>query len=357
MENKKALIALALVAIVGVVGATFAYYTSTATVENEFTTGTYGTTVTEVFTSPDDWTPGTTTEKVVNVTNTGNVPIAIRVKYTEKWTAADGTTVLSGESDGERVAQFETGSSWIKATDGYYYYNTNLTQNQTTSNFIESVTFNPNFELEEGRDIQCTEEKTDSEITINCESLTTGYAGATYTLAITVETIQADQAWTYTVVDGSVPEEESNLVIEIFNFPEGWKAGDTYYPELAFTNTENEAVVVRAKFTDKITAVDGGELPNVDSSSNGYGWIFTAEPYSDLMGGKWTYNDGYYYYNANCTDDVCTAGSVVPNETTEKLFYHIYISDQFVASGDYIGANYAVEVQFETVPATEAWTW
>jgi len=195
MENKKALIALALVAIVGVVGATFAYYTSTATVENEFTTGTYGTTVTEVFTSPDDWTPGTTTEKTVNVTNTGNVDIAVRVKYTEKWTAADGTTVLNGERDGERVAQFETGSSWVKGTDGYYYYNANLTQGQTTSNFIDEVTFNPNFELEEGTDIECTTEKTDAGTTVSCEPLTTGYAGATYTLTMTVETIQADQSW------------------------------------------------------------------------------------------------------------------------------------------------------------------
>ena len=46
MENKKTLVALALVALVGIVGATFAYFTSSATLSNEFTTGTYSTSVT-----------------------------------------------------------------------------------------------------------------------------------------------------------------------------------------------------------------------------------------------------------------------------------------------------------------------
>ena len=33
---------------------------------------------------------------------------------------------------------------------------------------------------------------------VKCENTNTGYAGATYTLDITIETIQADQKWTYT---------------------------------------------------------------------------------------------------------------------------------------------------------------
>ena len=61
MKNKKTIILLLLIAIVGVVGLTLAYFANTASVENIFTTKQYGTTVDEVFTSPDDWTPGTTT--------------------------------------------------------------------------------------------------------------------------------------------------------------------------------------------------------------------------------------------------------------------------------------------------------
>lgn len=79
MNNKKAIIAL-----VGIVGATFAYFTSSATLSNEFKTGTYSTSVTEEFVSPDNWTPGTTTKKKVNVTNNGSVNVAVRTSYTEK---------------------------------------------------------------------------------------------------------------------------------------------------------------------------------------------------------------------------------------------------------------------------------
>lgn len=196
MKNKKALIALALVALIGVVGGTFAYFTSNTTFTNKFTTGTYSTSVTEEFVSPDNWTPGTKTTKKVNVNNTGSVSIVARAKYTEKWTAADGTT-LDGVRDGQRVAQFTIGSKWVKATDGYYYYKDTLNTNETSSDFISSVTFNPNFELEEGKDISCTTTTENGKTTSNCTSLKTGYAGATYTLVITVETIQSDAAWTY----------------------------------------------------------------------------------------------------------------------------------------------------------------
>ena len=151
MNNKKSLVALALVALVGIVGGTFAYFTSSAKLTNEFTTGTYSTSVTEEFVSPDNWTPGTTTQKKVNVTNNGSVDVAVRAKYTEKWLAADNTTVLSGTRNGEQVAQFAIGSDWEKATDGYYYYKGTLTNGQSSSDFISSVTFNPNFELEAPR--------------------------------------------------------------------------------------------------------------------------------------------------------------------------------------------------------------
>ena len=202
MENKKALIALALVALVGVAGATFAYFTSTAKLTNTFTTGTYATSVTEEFVSPDNWAPGTTTTKKVNVTNNGSVKVAVRATFTEKWTAKDRGNLPLARSmnDGttERIAQFTIGSDWEKATDGYYYYNGTLSTGETSSDFISSVTFNPNFELMPYQDIMCTTKKEDGKTTTSCTSRETGYAGATYSLDITIETIQADQAWTYT---------------------------------------------------------------------------------------------------------------------------------------------------------------
>ena len=196
MKGKKILLMLTLAIILGIVSGTYAYFTSTTTLNNEFKTGTYATSVTEEFVSPDNWTPGTTMPKTVSITNKGTVDVATRAKYTEEWTAADGT-ILSGIRDGEKVAQFTVGSNWIKATDGYYYYNDILTNGETSDEFISSVTFNPNFELEEGIDIECTNTNNNGESVTKCESLNTGYAGATYKLDITIETIQADQKWNY----------------------------------------------------------------------------------------------------------------------------------------------------------------
>lgn len=71
MDNKKAVIAISLVFLVGAIGLTIAYFSKTATMKNKFEAGIYGTDVDEVFVSPDDWIPGTTTDKILVVTNTG----------------------------------------------------------------------------------------------------------------------------------------------------------------------------------------------------------------------------------------------------------------------------------------------
>ena len=195
MNNNKALIALALVALIGIVGGTYAYFTSTSTLNNSFKTGTYATSVTEEFVSPTNWVPGTVTQKKVNVTNKGTVSIVARASYTESWTAADGTS-LSLTRNGDPIAQFEIGSDWVQEGN-YYYYNKVLGQNATSTDFLEDVTFNPEFELLEGTDIHCETVGTVGQGTaeVKCSNLRSGYAGATYTLNITIETIQSDRAW------------------------------------------------------------------------------------------------------------------------------------------------------------------
>ena len=90
IKSKKSLVALLLVAVLGIVGATIAYFTSTDTFENLFGTKPYSMEVVETFESPDDWTPGTTTNKTVVATNKGDVEAAVRVSYTESWVDANG---------------------------------------------------------------------------------------------------------------------------------------------------------------------------------------------------------------------------------------------------------------------------
>ena len=156
MKNRKSIIVLLLIAVVGVVGLTIAYFTNTATVENEFKTKQYGTEVNEQFVSPDNWTPGTTTPKTLTVTNTGQVEEAVRISYTEKWELAnhdelsgwidangDVSTHTNNEATDERAAVI----NWVNQADwtkdgNYYYYNYKLKPGETTSTILDSVTFN-----------------------------------------------------------------------------------------------------------------------------------------------------------------------------------------------------------------------
>ena len=189
MKNKKTLVALILVAVLGIVGATYAYFTSRAILNNEFKAGTYSTVVIDEFTSPTNWKPGDVTAKRVNVKNKGTIAVIARAKFTESWTAADGTD-LPLTRDGERVAQFTIGEDWELADDEYYYYKNELGTDETSTDFISSVTFNPNFELEEGTDVECTTTEEEGKTIVECNDLSSGYAGATYRLNITVETTQ-----------------------------------------------------------------------------------------------------------------------------------------------------------------------
>ena len=203
-KNKKPLVALLLVAVLGVVGVTIAYFSSTDTFANVFGTKAYGVEVVETFESPDDWTPGTTTPKTITVKNTGDIDVAVRVSYTETWKDANNQTLsdtFTNESTGntERAAiiNFADGyaTNWTKQGD-YYYYKTALGTNGVTSALINSVTFNPNVTGTVNTDNCTTNDETH---TITCTTTIGGYAGGRYTLTITAETIQYDQyaqVWT-----------------------------------------------------------------------------------------------------------------------------------------------------------------
>ena len=93
MKEKKTILILILVLTICIVGLTIAYFSNNTSVNNIFTTQPYGTTVEETFTSPSNWLPGTTTEKTVVATNTGNVDEAVRISLSESWTTANHNTL------------------------------------------------------------------------------------------------------------------------------------------------------------------------------------------------------------------------------------------------------------------------
>ena len=252
-KNRKPLIALLVVVIIGVIGFTLAYFSDSITIGNEFKTKKYGTSVTEVFVSPDNWTPGTTTEKSVVATNTGNVDEAVRISYTEKWVAANETTELSGWVDengnvtdhesglatDERAAliNFDNASDWT-LNDGYYYYNYKLAPTESTSSFIKSVTFNSIVQS----DSDCEETSENGTKTITCTSTGEGYDGATYTLTFTIETVQYDQyknAWNTSFdIASEKPKTGVQTLLENVNEVDATYSNDTKGEMFAFTHGE-----------------------------------------------------------------------------------------------------------------------
>ena len=139
MKNRKSMVVLLLVAIIGIVGLTVAYFSNSTSITNEFETSEYGTDVIETFTSPTGWQPGDETPKVLTLKNTGEVDEAVRVKVEEKWVNKNGQE-LSLTQDGNVAAliHYINDSDWTRVDVAnedyyYYYYNYKLAPDEETS--------------------------------------------------------------------------------------------------------------------------------------------------------------------------------------------------------------------------------
>ena len=93
MKNKKPIIALGALAVVGLVAGTIASFTSEVTLDNVFTTATYKTKSEEVFESPSNWAPGQTVPKTLETENQGTIPVAVRVTTSESWKDENNQTI------------------------------------------------------------------------------------------------------------------------------------------------------------------------------------------------------------------------------------------------------------------------
>lgn len=192
-KNKKKLLIVSGISVLTVLGGTLAYFTSSTSIANKFKAALYQNSITETFVAPTNWTPGTTTEKEVKVTNTGNIDMAVRASFEEEWVSSNGTTLSLKDDSNNVAAIINFNEGWEKADDGYYYYGskenkTALKPDATSSSFISGVTFNEN--------IKASLKGTISEDgkTITYTSTGEGYDNATYTLTVKIDTIQYDQA-------------------------------------------------------------------------------------------------------------------------------------------------------------------
>lgn len=192
-KNNKKLFAVTCLSLATVLGGTLAYFNTNSSIVNTFKTALYQNEIVEKFESPITWTPGTTTEKTVKVTNTGNTDMAIRATFTEKWVNAKGEELSLKDENDNIAAIIDFNTTWTKNEDGYYYYGskdnlTKLMPDDTSSSFINSVTFNENIKA------NLKETVSEDGQTITYQSDGNGYDNAQYTLTLKLETVQYDQA-------------------------------------------------------------------------------------------------------------------------------------------------------------------
>ena len=265
MNNRKSVVALLLVAIIGIVGLTVAYFSNSISITNEFETSEYGTDVTETFTSPTGWQPGDETPKVLTVKNTGEVDEAVRVKVEEKWVNKNGEE-LSLTQDGNVAAliHYINDSDWTRVDVAnedyyYYYYNYKLAPAEETSELLDKVIFNPLINAS----TTCTDSiGANGETIRSCTSNGNGYDGATYTLKFTIETVQYNkyvQAWN---TDVAIAEEKphpltvqefiesatNSRTITSYNDESADKGKMFYFTHTLNEGTENEKTITETRY-------------------------------------------------------------------------------------------------------------
>ena len=101
ISKKKAIgLLCSVIALVVVVGS-WAYYSSTNTLDNQMKTKYYGDALVEQFTPKYDWQPGQTVDKQFAVHNTGEYDLFVRVSMSETWTiqGLSGPTSITFDSN------------------------------------------------------------------------------------------------------------------------------------------------------------------------------------------------------------------------------------------------------------------
>lgn len=149
---------LALALVVG----TFAYFSKEMSIKNPFSTKEYGGETVEKFTPEDEWEPGGEVAKEVQVKNTGDYPLYVRIKFSEEWKRNDqliaGTQLDSSDEakffPADAVTPAAGGSSvykhlvgtegsdakWVNGNDGWYYYKYELEPKKTVTGTGETTT-------------------------------------------------------------------------------------------------------------------------------------------------------------------------------------------------------------------------
>ncbi len=201
-KKKRTILAVSAVGVLVLVGGAIAYNTNRAFFNNLFHLAyTNEENFIEVFDSPQNWACQEETPKSVKYRNGSGYTRAVRVKYEDYWkrngsTSTDHETELPKEKNGKSLTKInlQNESDWILNQDGWYYYRYEVPDGATTTDFMESVTFDCDFE--ETEEYECETTTTGKE----CESGESDYMNANYHVYVTIQatTEPSTDNWPYT---------------------------------------------------------------------------------------------------------------------------------------------------------------
>lgn len=160
MKNKKPIIFLVLLLLIGIVGGTYAYYSYSKSFDNKFEVGNFNVVIEEEYTETTI-TDNSNISKIVSISNKENTDAVIRIsfnEYLEEPLSAD----VGGDANETNYAiannlycndiaeNFISTKTWTEEfennftyKDGWYYYNKLLPANESIT-IMESITINQN---------------------------------------------------------------------------------------------------------------------------------------------------------------------------------------------------------------------
>ena len=344
IKSKKTFIAIIGMLLVVVVGVTYALSSTGNSLANIFNVGNYNVVTSETFTSPASWEPGVEIPKSITATNNGNIQAAFRVKYTEKWENASGEDITSQVPNNTVSINFINGHDWTyNSDDGYYYYKWIVEPEMTTSSLISGVTLN--------QDLVSNVSCDTTGNTYNCSSDLSGFAGATYTLTFTKESVVYSKYQSFWDTDQNIGEYQY-----LYSLPNGRTAdtlqvgdeicinGDTTEC-FNFIRYDGDNIVMLSEYNLKVgniyngSGTKTGEYTSVDDgyglqSSIALGWVSGGYKYGTVA-----FSETNYWYDGSALK--AKYGSSYPAD--------VYDTDYSDASGKKYSVAYYVENYKDTL--------
>lgn len=323
-KKTQAAVALGAAAVVAV-GGTFAWFSTTDQVENVFDMDDFDVSITEAFDPETPMNPGSTITKQVGVTNYGDVPVYVRVKFEESLTL--NNYVFKDETSNRLLvyAASPDESSNFEYQNGAAY--------TLISGTPMKAVYNP----------KVIEEAVLEEQGWRNEGSGQGVPASIMIYSRTIQTNDGNAVTQYLAFDTS--EEHKNQIVDISVTKN--ENGDitAYNPRYAFhilESTETKNAVHAMKGEQNATA--DNYIHQLDQDIDTYIELIFADGWED----EWTLdtaptnNEGYYYYN-----HVLGAGAT----TTKNLLDGVKFAQEM--PNEYLDATYTITPIMEAVQANE----